>query len=163
VDINWEYPPKAFTIETSQNGDKWKGINSVSSNTQWRFQQSLKNAYVKKFRIVMTETHPGKMGSINDHGVYGINSIKLMSRPIAPIVQKCDDAAKSVDARDKWFLSEVTQFYPAKNPLLTQAPEEVNTASAPAGTGAGEEKGGPVEHDSASGFPAKKILPMLAA
>ena len=48
-----------------------------------------------------------------------------MTRNIAPVVKECAAAATSADARDKWFLVEVTEFNPCSNPKLEAPPENI--------------------------------------
>ena len=75
----------------------------------------------------MHEPHP-VYGKFEGHSLYGIKSISLNAQQMKTVVDECAKAAKSSDARDKYFLSYAKEFdpYPAKSlrsevPLLESA------------------------------------------
>lgn len=121
IKITWEFVPKSFRIETSKDGFHWSGCVSQEYNDSWEFQQSLKGQKASKVRIVMYEADP-KKGTYEGHSVYGIQNVSLNARNLRPVAEKCAKAAHSPDARDKWFLVEVSEFNPCHNPKLDQPP-----------------------------------------
>merc|ERR1712061_4360 len=73
-------------------------------------------------------------GVFQDHAIYGIKSISVYAPQLQAVVDNCANAAKSTDARDKYFLSYVGEFdpYPTKAlqnelPLLEAAKASLTT------------------------------------
>lgn len=125
IKIDWEYPPLAFAIETSMDGQHFSGCANMASNDRWSYTMDGHNLEARHVRIAMKATHP-TMGKYNTHMLYGIQNLKLTSRGLFPTVQKCAEAAKTPDARDKWFLVEVTEFNPCKNPKMDHPPSNIS-------------------------------------
>lgn len=126
INIDWEYAPKGFKIESSGDGAHFQPLAVVDRNEEWTFKRDFANLSVKKLKITMTETHP-KLGKAegSNHLYYGIQNLKTMSDNLNLTVKNCEEAAQAHDARDKWFLSEVSEFNPCANSKLGKPPTGV--------------------------------------
>jgi len=60
----------------------------------------------------MHRPHPTH-GSFEGHSLYGINTVAVYSPGMSMIVEDCANAAKSADARDKYFQVHVGEFDPS--------------------------------------------------
>ncbi|CAD7949501.1 unnamed protein product [Amoebophrya sp. A120] len=155
VDIDWEYPPKSFSIESSSDGHHFSSCNRVNFNDKWTYHMPGRALKARYLRIKMHETHP-TLGQHKESGrhLYGIQHVRVVTRALQPILQKCSDAARSADARDKWFLVEVTEFNPCKNPKLDLPPQGVPQTTQFAGNE--ESKDG--QKMDVSGVPSKEMM-----
>eukprot|EP00397_Hematodinium_sp_SG-2012_P039571 GEMP01043224.1.p1 GENE.GEMP01043224.1~~GEMP01043224.1.p1 ORF type:complete len:270 (+),score=50.48 GEMP01043224.1:538-1347(+) len=126
VNIDWEYPPKGFRIESSGDGVHFQPIAVIEHNSDWAFKRDFANLSVKKLRITMMEPH-AKLGKLegSSHLFYGIQNLKTLTNNLSLSVKNCEEAAQSHDARDKWFLSEVSEFNPCANSKLGKPPPGV--------------------------------------
>merc|ERR1712048_1162498 len=66
----------------------------------------LGHASATKLRIVMHEAH-AVYGIFKGHSLFGVADIKLLAASMQSVVAACGTAAKSGDARDKYFQSYV--------------------------------------------------------
>ena len=101
-------------------------LNSIEINYRTFHYEGTQQ--VKMIRILLTKPNP-KLGSIDGHMLYGIQGVYLKSHRLRPNVEQCVVAAGSDDARDKWFLVEVTEFNPCRNPSLDKPPPMLETAA----------------------------------
>ncbi|CAD7940959.1 unnamed protein product [Amoebophrya sp. A25] len=156
IDIDWEYPPKSFSVENSTDGVHFSSCMNVDFNEKWNLHMPGRMLKARYLRIVMHEVHP-VLGQHKESGrhLYGIQHVRVTSRALQPVLQKCSDAARSTDARDKWFLVEVTEFNPCKNPRLDQPPPDVPSTTQFAG-GKDDVKG--PETPEAAGLPSKEMI-----
>ena len=54
---------------------------------------------------------PGRaLGSFDGHSIYGIKGIAALGSQMTTVVRACAEAARSVDARDKYFMTYVPSF-----------------------------------------------------
>eukprot|EP00392_Amoebophrya_sp_AT5.2_P003047 g3052.t1 len=155
LSIDWEYPPKSFSVQNSTDGTHFSACSRVDFNEKWSYKMPGKSLKTRYLRIVMHEVHPS-LGQHKESGrhLYGIQHVRVTSRSLNPILQKCSEAARAVDARDKWFLVEVTEFNPCKNPKLDAPPTEV--ANSTQFNGNATEK--TVEGIEPSGIPAETMI-----
>ena len=122
VSIDWEFPAQAFSISTSADGEHFAEAFATDSNVLASTAASLGGAVATKLKIVMYRPHPTH-GSFDGHSVYGIRSLAVYSPGTSMIVEECAKAAKSADARDKYFQVYVGEFDPyAAKSLASELP-----------------------------------------
>lgn len=107
--IAWEFPAKSFAISVSSDGVKWVEVFATDSNVLASTQVSLGAVTASKVKVVMHEAH-ALHGVFQGHAVYGITDLSLSATGLQAIVEDCATAAKSHDARDKFFQSFVGEF-----------------------------------------------------
>merc|ERR1712061_518490 len=64
--------------------------------------------FARKAKVVMSQPHP-LLGHLHGHSVYGISSLSFKAARMQTVVEECLKASKSADARDKYFLSRVSE------------------------------------------------------
>ena len=109
VGIDWEFPAQAFAISTSTDGEHFSEAFATDSNVLASTTASLGGAVATKLQITMHRPHPTH-GSFEGHSLYGIKSLRVYSPGMKMIVEECARAAKSGDARDKYFQVHVGEF-----------------------------------------------------
>lgn len=107
--ISWEFPAKSFAVSVSSDGVKWVEVYATDSNVLASTQVSLGAVTASKVRVIMHEAH-ALHGIFQGHAVFGITDLALRSTGLQAIVEDCAVAAKSHDARDKYFQSFVGEF-----------------------------------------------------
>lgn len=107
--ISWEFPAKSFAVSVSSDGVKWVEVFATDSNVLASTQVSLGAVPASKVRVVMHEAH-ALHGVFQGHAVYGITELALRATGLQAVVEDCATAAKSHDARDKYFQSFVGEF-----------------------------------------------------
>ena len=125
--ISWEFPAKAFAVSLSVDGEHWSEVFATSVNVESSTAITLEGRRASKVRLVMQEPHP-LYGALGGHMLYGVRSVSVLSPRLRAVADNCAAAAKSKDARDKYFASFVSEFDPASSqalqselPLLTDA------------------------------------------
>jgi len=122
VSIDWEFPAQAFAISTSADGEHFAEAYATDSNVLSSTVAALGGAVATKLKITMYRPHPTH-GSFDGHSVYGIRSLAVYSAGMNMIVEECAKAAKSADARDKYFQVYVGEFDPyAAKALASELP-----------------------------------------
>jgi hypothetical protein len=122
VGIDWEFPAQAFAISISTDGEHFAEAFATDSNVLASTVASLGGAAAAKLKITMHRPHPTH-GSFDGHSVYGIKSLSVYSPGMSMIVEECAKAAKSTDARDKYFQVYVGEFDPyAAKALASELP-----------------------------------------
>merc|ERR1719221_1992324 len=115
--ISWQFPAKSFAILTTEDGEHWTEMFSTDSNALKTTRVALPFQYATKARLIMHEPH-AIYGRFQGHAVYGIKSVSLYASRLRSIVDSCANAGKSVDARDKYFMSYVGEFDPCPSRAL---------------------------------------------
>ena len=111
VSILWEFPAQAFAISISEDGEHYAEAYATDSNVLASTVVPLGGSAATKVKIVMYRPHPVH-GSFDGHSVYGIRSVAVFSAGMSLIAEECSKAAKSADARDKYFQVYVGEFDP---------------------------------------------------
>jgi len=110
--ISWVFPAKAFTIALSGDGEHWKEVFATSVNVENSTTISFGSKRASKVKVVMQEPH-ALYGVFQGHSVYGVRSMSIFAPGLHTVVDDCASAAKSKDARDKFFAAFVSEFDPA--------------------------------------------------
>ena len=135
VSIQWEFPAKSFKVSVSTDGTKWSEVHATDSNILSSSSIALGSAPAAKVRVVMHEAGfvcvcvclsaaswafgcLQAAGSFHGHAVYGIRSLVVRAARLQSIVEDCAAAAKSTDARDKYFATYVDEFAPCSSKAL---------------------------------------------
>jgi len=115
--IAWEFPAKAFAVSVSSDGVKWTEVFATDSNLLASTEVSLGAVTATKVRVIMHEAH-ALYGVFQGHKVYGIADLAISAAGLQAIVEDCATAAKSHDARDKYFQSFAGEFGPCSSKAL---------------------------------------------
>jgi len=130
VSVDWEFPAKAFTVSVSTDGVKWSEVYSTDSNILSTSSISLGAMPAAKVRLVMREA----AGSFQGHPVYGIRTLAVLAPRLRSILEDCAIAAKSVDARDKYFETYVGGGAPGASKALRSELPSLEAARASVAT-----------------------------
>jgi len=114
VGVQWEFPAKSFTVSVSTDGVKWSEAYATDSNVLSSSNVGLGSTLASKVKVVMHEA----AGSFHGHAVYGIKSLAVRTARLQSIVEDCSTAAKSTDARDKYFANYVGEYAPCSSKAL---------------------------------------------
>merc|ERR1719326_1833125 len=114
VAINWEFPAESFAVSVSTDGVKWSEVHATDSNVLSSSSVALGYIPAKRVKVVMHEA----AGAFHGHAVYGIKSLVVSAARLRSIVEECGAAAKSTDARDKYFATYVGEFAPCSSKAL---------------------------------------------
>ena len=115
--IEWEYPAKSFAVHVSVDGQHFTEIYSTTVNIQSLTHIVLGGKTAKAVKIVMRAPH-AVQGQLEGRSVYAISSIGVFANELSSVVEDCAVAAKSKDARDKFFMSRASEFDPASGAAL---------------------------------------------
>lgn len=130
VHIDWEYPAKAFTVSVSTDGIKWSEVYATDSNILSSSSIALGAVAAAKVRVVMREA----AGAFQGHAVYGIRTLAVRAPRLRSIVEDCALAAKSADARDKYFETYVGEAAPGASKALRSELPSLEAARASVAT-----------------------------
>ena len=115
--IDWEYPAKSFAVYASSDGQTFTEVYSNSVNVQKQTHIVLGGKTATALKIVMREPH-AVHGRLEGHSLYGIASVSVFANQFETVVEDCAVAAKSKDARDKFFLARASEFDPVSGAAL---------------------------------------------
>lgn len=134
AELFWEFPAKSFAVSVSTDGEHFREMYSTDVNVLKTTFVPMGSLPATQVKIVMREPHAVE-GRFQDHTIYGIKSIALYAPRLQAVVDRCAIAAKSIDARDKYFLAHVGEFDPSpakalrsELPLLEAAKASLTTA-----------------------------------
>merc|ERR1712241_522741 len=108
---------KSFAVYASSDGQTFAEVYSNSVNVQKQTHIVLGGKIATALKIVMREPH-AVHGRLEGHSLYGIASVDVFSSQLATVVEDCAVAAKSKDARDKFFLARASEFDPVSGAAL---------------------------------------------
>jgi hypothetical protein len=129
VEVDWEFPPKSFTVGLSEDGVHWTEAFATDSNVLATTSLPLGLASASQLRLVMHEAH-ATYGKFKGHAVFGVTSIRAYAVGMQSIVEDCAAAAKSKDARDKYFQSYVGESGPSSSSALRSEVPSLEAATA---------------------------------
>ena len=117
VGLDFEFVPSAFSLQTSSGAGKWTDVYATDTNVLKTTTVPLTGHFVHGVRLVMKKAHATE-GVLGGHALYGVRSFKVMSPQMRTVLESCAVAAKSGDARDKYFAVAVGSFDPAAGAQL---------------------------------------------
>ena len=80
-------------------------------------------------RLVMNKAH-ATQAVLGGHSIFGVRSFKVLAPLMLPVVEPCLVAAKSSDARDKYFAVAVGSFDPSSGAALQSELPALDSAGA---------------------------------
>jgi len=120
VSIEWKDSARNFQVQVAGESGSWSVFGSTDGNTLSRTTTSGASALAKRIRIIMSEPS-------SNSASYGIHNINVFAMPQKMGVQDCSEASLTGDARDKFFVQQVSEFDPAAStPVRSAAPLLVN-------------------------------------
>lgn len=135
--IGWAFPAKAFSVAVSEKGDSWTEVFATSVNVVNTTVVDLGGARAARVKITMQEPHP-VYGAFQGHVAYGIRSLSLLAPQLLTVADECTAAARSKDARDKYFAVHVPDFDPAIAQGVRSEMPELEAAKASLSAAVGE-------------------------
>jgi len=130
VSVDWEFPAKAFTVSVSTDGVQWSEVYATDSNILSSSSIALGAVPAAKVRVAMREA----AGAFQGHAVYGIRTLAVRAPRLRSIVEDCALAAKSADARDKYFETYVGGAAPGASKALRSELPSLEAARASVAT-----------------------------
>lgn len=115
--IEWELPAMGFNLQLSTDGETWTDAFATDVNGLFTSRIYLGYAKAAKARLVLKKAHP-VYGEFHGKKAFGIRRFAVIAPRLETVVEKCDVAAKSADARDKHFLAYVGDFNPCPSKEL---------------------------------------------
>ena len=117
VGLDFEFVPASFSLQTSSGAGKWTDVYATDTNVLKTTAVPLTGHFVHGVRLVMKKAHATE-GVLGGHALYGVRSFKVMAPQMRAVLEPCAVAAKSGDARDKYFAVAVGSFDPAAGAQL---------------------------------------------
>lgn len=105
--ISWEFAPKAFAVATSLDGVHFTEIFATDVNivSETRLRVATE---AQALKVTMLEPHP-TLGALGGHRLYGIRTFSVRAPAMVTVAEPCADAARTRDARDKYFAVSVRE------------------------------------------------------
>lgn len=123
VAIEWQDAARNFQIQVAGPSGSWSVFGSMEGNTLSRTTTFGASALAKRVRIIMNDPSSSSAS-------YGIHSVSVFAMPQKMGVQDCSEASMTGDARDKFFVQQVSEFDPAASaPVRSVAPLLSNSIS----------------------------------
>ena len=117
VGLDFEFVPSSFSLQTSSGAGKWTDVYATDTNVLKTTAVPLTGHFVHGVRLVVKKAHATE-GVLGGHALYGVRSFKVMAPQMRAVLEPCAVAAKSGDARDKYFAVAVGSFDPAAGAQL---------------------------------------------
>ena len=117
VGLDFEFVPAAFSLQTSSGAGKWTDVYATDTNVLKTTTVPLTGHFVHGVRLVLKKAQATE-GVLGGHALYGVRSFKVMAPQMRTVLEPCAVAAKSGDARDKYFAVAVGSFDPAAGTQL---------------------------------------------
>lgn len=129
IEIDWEFPARGFAVSLSADGDHFNEAFATDANILKHFRSGLGSKLARKLRITMYEPDPMR-AQLQGHLLYGIKSVSVFANRLQAIVTECSKAAKSTDARDKYFLVSAREYDPSAAKSLSAETPALEAAKA---------------------------------
>ena len=117
VGLDFEFVPASFSLQISSGAGKWTDVYATDTNVLKTTAVPLTGHFVHGVRLVMKKAHATE-GVLGGHALYGVRSFKVMAPQMRAVLEPCAVAAKSGDARDKYFAVGVGSVDPAAGAQL---------------------------------------------
>jgi len=127
--IEWEFPPKAFAVAVAEGSGPWREVFATTVNMLRKTRILLGGLPASRLKVTMREPHP-LLGHLSGHRLYGIRSLSVMAPRLQAVMEDCAVAARSNDARDKYFAVAVPTFEAAGAVTPQGDLEELDSAKA---------------------------------
>ena len=131
LELDFEFVPSAFSVQAAEaSSENWLQIFATDSNALKHVKIPLASAKpMSAIRLIMKEAHP-TLGTMGGRKLVGVRSIRLLTRLLQPVLEPCAAAAKSHDARDKFFTVAVSGFDPQAGAALAAEMPALESADA---------------------------------
>ena len=131
LDIDFEFVPSGFAVHVAgARPGEWLQVFATDANVLKHVKIPLDAAKpTSAVKLVMQTAHP-TLGVLGGHKLFGVRSIKVLTRLLQPVLAPCAAAAKSPDARDKFFAVAVNAFDPKASATLAAELPALESADA---------------------------------
>ncbi|ORM40789.1 uncharacterized protein BXIN_2337 [Babesia sp. Xinjiang] len=106
IEIDWEAPALAYNILVKKDDKDWQLIEKIHANTLKATVDNMHNKVIRMIKLELLRPNPEYANSAGQMH-YGIRSFAAYSNRLKTIVEPCERAKLSKDARDKYFLNSV--------------------------------------------------------
>ena len=117
IHLAFEFVPSTFAVQTLGESGKWIDQFATDANILPTVRLPVATGAAYGVRLLMSKAHPTQ-GVLGGHSLYGVRSFKVLSPSMRAVLEPCAIAAKSSDARDKYFAVGVGSFDPAPGVAL---------------------------------------------
>ena len=131
LELDFEFVPSVFSVQAAEaSSENWLQIFATDSNALKHVKIPLASAKpMSAIRLIMKEAHP-TLGTMGGRKLVGVRSIRLLTRLLQAVLEPCAAAAKSHDARDKFFTVAVSGFDPQAGAALAAEMPALESADA---------------------------------
>lgn len=126
LEIDWEVPALVYNILVRKDDEEWTLIKRVRANTLSKTVDEMQNKAMRFIKVELIRPNPEyvtQSGKI----FYGIRSLAAYSNRLKTIVEPCDQAKTSKDARDKYFLESIYEVDIHSGEQLKTAEQAIET------------------------------------
>lgn len=119
VEISWAYPAKCFSVAVSLDGSIWESVFSTTSNVLAKSYIPVGGKTAAQLQLSMEE--PSALAGDIGRNAYGIKSLRVLAPRLRSVADSCTSARKNNDARDKYFITYVSEYDPNAAKMLSNA------------------------------------------
>ncbi|EDO06325.1 LCCL domain-containing protein CCP2 [Babesia bovis T2Bo] len=125
LEIEWEAPALTYNIYTKLETD-WILVEKIHASTSSKTVNDMHNVKARVIKLELIKPNPEYMNK-NGQMHYGITSFAAYSNRLRTIVESCESAKKTKDARDKYFLQSVFEVDLHSGEPLIAAEKAIDT------------------------------------
>jgi len=129
VELDFEFAPSSFVLQSLGASGKWIDEFATDTNILRTAKLPLAGGPAYGVRLVMNKAH-ATQAVLGGHSIFGVRSFKVLAPLMRPVVEPCVVAAKSSDARDKYFAVAVGSFDPSSGAALRSELPALDSAGA---------------------------------